>query len=82
MLSTVWNPQRGSQCYTEKRRGRKEIEVTRRRGGVKRGESYLGSNQFPMCLHSLEHSERFTELHREEKMKGRDRDDQEEKRVK
>jgi len=34
----------------EKRRGRREIEVTRRRrGGVKRGESNLASNQFPMC---------------------------------
>ena len=30
----------------EKIRGRKEIEVTRRRGGVKRGESNLASNQF------------------------------------
>jgi len=34
----------------EKRRGRKEIEVTsRRRGGTKRGENSLGSNQFPKC---------------------------------
>ena len=33
-----------------KRRGRKEIEVTRRRrGGIKWGESKLASNQFPMC---------------------------------
>ena len=65
----------------EKRRRSREIDVTRmRRGEIKKGESNLGSNQFPMCLHSLEHSERFTELHREEKMKGRDRDDQEEKR--
>ena len=49
MLSTVWNPQRGSQSYIEKRRGRKEIEVTRRRkGGIKRREKYLASNQFPV----------------------------------
>ena len=42
--------QRGSQSYMEKRRGRSEIEVTRRRrGGIKRGESTLASNQFPMC---------------------------------
>ena len=41
--------QTDSQSYKEKRIGKKEIEVTRRRGGVKRGESYLGSNQFPMC---------------------------------
>ena len=34
----------------EKKRGRKEVDVTRRRRqGVKRGESSLASNQFPMC---------------------------------
>ena len=34
----------------EKRRGKKEIEVTRRRrGGIRRGESKLASNHFPMC---------------------------------
>ena len=49
-FSTVRETQRGSQSYMEKRRGRREIEVTRRRrGGVKRGESSLASNQFPMC---------------------------------
>jgi len=33
-----------------KRRGKREIEVTRRRrGGIKRGESSLASNQFPIC---------------------------------
>jgi len=42
--------QRGTQSYREKRRGRRGIEVTRRRrGGIKRGESKLASNQFPMC---------------------------------
>ena len=42
--------QRGSQSYMEKRRGRREIEVTRRRiGEIKRGESNLASNQFLMC---------------------------------
>ena len=36
VLFTVWNTQRGSWSYAEKRRGRKEIEVTRRRkGGVR-----------------------------------------------
>ena len=41
---------RGTQSYMEKRRGRKEIEVTRRkRGGIKRGESKLASNHFLMC---------------------------------
>jgi len=34
----------------KKRRGRREIEVTRsRRGGIKSRESNLASNQFPMC---------------------------------
>ena len=49
-FSTVRDTQRGSQSYMEKRKGRREIEVTRkRRGGIKRGESNLGSNQFPKC---------------------------------
>ena len=49
-FSTVRDTQRGSQSYMEKRRGRREIEVTRRkRGGIKRGDSSLASNQFPMC---------------------------------
>ena len=80
-FSTARDTQRGSQSYMEKRRGRRDIEVTRkRRGEVKRGESNLVSNQFPKCLHSLEHPERFTELHREEKREDGDRGDQEEKR--
>jgi len=40
-FSTVRDTKRGSQNYMEKRRGRKEIEVTRRRGGVKRRETDL-----------------------------------------
>ena len=49
-FSTVRDTQRSSQSYMEKRRGRREIEVTRRRRGeIKRGESNLASNQFPMC---------------------------------
>ena len=48
-FSTVGDTQRGSQSYMEKRRGRREIEVTRRRRGVfNRGESNLASNQFPI----------------------------------
>ena len=44
------------------RRGRREIEVTRRkREGVKRGESNLASNQFPICSPQ---SGIFRELHR------------------
>ena len=49
-FSTARDTQRGSQSYMEKRRGRRETEVTRRRrGSVKRGESNLASNQFPKC---------------------------------
>ena len=48
-FSTVRDTWRGTQCYMEKRRGRREIEVTRRRGGIKRGESKLASNHFLMC---------------------------------
>ena len=46
----------------EKRRGRKEIELTRRtRGGIKRGESKLASSQFSMCSAQ---SETPREVHR------------------
>ena len=49
-LPTVRDIWRGSQSYMEKRRGRREIEVTRkRRGEIKRGKSKLASNHFPMC---------------------------------
>ena len=47
-FSTARNTQRDSQSYIEKRRGRKEIEVTRRRkGGITRRETDLASKQFP-----------------------------------
>ena len=49
-FSAARNTQRGSKSYMSKRRGRREIEVTRRRkGGVKEGETNLASNQFPQC---------------------------------
>ena len=49
-LSTVRDTWRGTQSSMEKKRGRREIEVKRRRrGGIKRGESKLASNQFLMC---------------------------------
>ena len=49
-FSTVSDTQRGSQSYMEKRRGRKEIEVSwRRKGGIKRREIDPASNQFPKC---------------------------------
>ena len=80
-FSTVRDTQRDSQCYMEKRRGRREIEVTRRRRrGIKQGESQVASNHFLCALHSLDPSEMFTELHREEKREEGDRGGQEEKR--
>ena len=49
-VSTVRDTQRGSQSYMEKIRGRRKIEVTRRRrGGIKRGESNLLRNHFFLC---------------------------------
>ena len=49
-FSTMRDTQKGSLGYMGKRRGRREIEVTRRRrGGIKRGENNLGSNQILMC---------------------------------
>ena len=49
-FSTVRDAQRGSQSYTKKRRGRKEIEVSRRRkGGLKRTETDLHITLFPKC---------------------------------
>ena len=49
-FSTMRDTQRGTQTYMEKRKGRREIEVTRsRRGGIKRGESNLAGKQLPMC---------------------------------
>ena len=49
-FSTVRDPQRGSQSYMEKRRGGREIVVTRRiRGEIKRSESKLARNHLPMC---------------------------------
>ena len=49
-FSKVRDTWRGTQSYMEKRRGKKKLEVARRsRGGIKRGESNLASNHFPMC---------------------------------
>ena len=50
----------------------------RKRGGVKRGETSVGSNQFPKCSPQLRIH--FTELSREEKGEGGDRGDMGEKR--
>ena len=49
-FSTVRDTQRGSQSYMEKRRGRRETEVTRsRRGRIKREKRKIASNHFLMC---------------------------------
>ena len=78
---TVRDTWRGTQSYMEKRRGRREIEVTRRRReGNKRGESKLANNHFSSTLHSLDPSEMFMELHREQERKEGDRGGQEDKK--
>ena len=81
MLSTVWNIQSGSRSSIEKRRGRKEIEVTRRRRGESKGERQI----WPIIsclsvLHSPEYQKRFTELDRGEKWEGGNRGDPREKK--
>ena len=81
MLSTVWTLQRCSQSYTEKRRGRKETDVARRiRRGIKRREIQPVISSLSV-LHSPEHTNRFTELGREEKGEGGDRGDLVDKKV-
>jgi len=79
-FSTVRDTQRGSQSYMEKRRGRKEIEVTRRRrGGIKRGESKLASNHFLMCSPQSGSLRDVHRLYREEKRDEGDRGGQKDK---
>ena len=49
-FSPIRDTQRGSQSYLKKRRGRREIEMSRRRkGGLKRRETDLCSSLFPKC---------------------------------
>ena len=61
-FSTVRDTQRGSQNHMKKKRGRKEIEVSRRRkGGFKRRETDLGSILFPECSPQ---PRTLTEIHR------------------
>ena len=129
-FSTVRDTWRGTHSYMEKRRGRREMEMNRRRrGGIKRGENKQSSNHIPMfspqsvplrdvhgvtqrreeqgrrqtcpggekgeskgerqiqpvissltVLQSPEHTKRFTELGREEKVEAGDRGDLVEKR--
>ena len=80
MLSTIQNTQSGSWMYIEKIRGRWEIEVTRRRrGGVKRRENNLASNQFPKC-YPQPRTPKKIQRGREEKGEGGDRGDVVEKK--
>ena len=80
-FSTVRVTHRGSQRYMEKRRGRRELEVTQMRwGGINSGESGLASNHFLMCTPQLDCSEMFTELYREEKEEAGDRGGQKDRR--
>ena len=73
-FSTVRNTQSNSQSYMGKKRGRREIEMTRRRrGGVKRGETNLAIISSLSVLHSPEHPERVTGLSRQDKGDGGDR---------
>ena len=76
-FSTVSDTQRSTQSYMEKRRGRKETEVSRRKkGGIKRRETDPASVQFPLTRSPLPRThKRFTELGREEKGEGEDRGD-------
>ena len=81
MCSTVWTTQRGSQSYTEKRRGRKETEVARRIRGKSKGERQIQAIISSLSvLHHLGHTKRFTEWGREEKGEGGDRGDMVEKK--
>ena len=60
-FSTVRDTQRGSQSYMEKRRGRKETEMTMRRRGESKGERQIQPVISSLSvLHRLEH----TEIHR------------------
>ena len=90
-FSTVRDTWRGSQSNMEMRRGKWEIEVNREieieeeeieieiKDSKGERESYPIINS--LCtLHSLDPSELFTELHREEKREEGDRGDQKKKR--
>ena len=72
-FSSVRDTQRGSQSYMKKRRGRKEIEMSRRRKRGTRGERQIYA---VVCSQSSlwpRLPQRFTELDLEEKRKGGNR---------
>ena len=78
-FSTVRDTQRGSQSYMKKKRGRREIEMSRRKGGLKWRETDLRSSLFPKCSPKPRCPHRFTELDWEEKGEGGNRGDLREK---
>ena len=80
MCTPQSGPLRDVQSFTEKRRGRKEIDVAKRiKGGIKRREIQPVISSLSV-LHHPEYTKRFTELGREEKGKGGDRSDLVEKK--
>ena len=80
-FSKLRDTRRGTQSYMEKRRGKREIEVTRRRRGKSKEERASWPVITSLCaLHSLNPLEMFTELYREEKREEGDRGGQEDKR--
>ena len=70
-FSTVRDTQKSLQRYMEKRRRRKEVEVTRREEGESKRERETNS----LCAPQPGHPKRFTELGREEKRKRGDNSD-------
>ena len=82
MCCTVWTARRCSQSYTEKRRERKETEVSIRiKWGKSKGERQIQPVISSLSvLHHPEHTKRFTELGIEEKGEGGNRGDQAEKK--
>ena len=78
-FSTVRDNQRNSQSYMKNRRGRREIEMRRRRQkGDSRGERQIYT---VLCSQTVlpRHPQRFTELDWEEKEEGGNRGDLSEK---
>ena len=76
MHSTVWTVQRCSWSYTEKRRGKKEIELAKRiKGRNEKERDRSSQSSFPLVSSTVWNTQRFIELGREEKGEGGDRGD-------
>ena len=72
-FSTVRDNQRGSQSYVKNRRGRKEIEVSRKRERGTQEERDRSTQLSVPKVFSVAQTQRFTELDWEEKGKGENR---------